>query len=279
MRHGTVAAALRAGVVRLREAGIPDPARDARLLMADALGCEPGRLTLEELNEISAAADARFAVHIDQRAAHRPVSQILGRRWFWGLEFEVNADVLDPRPETELLVELALAGGPWRRILDLGTGSGALLVSLLEALPDAEGVGVDASPAALAVASRNASRHGLANRVEFRLGDWCRGLDGRFDLVVCNPPYIASSEIASLDRAVREWEPEMALSEGPTGLESYRRIAADLGDVLTSGGRALFEIGVGQGDAVREIFRAAGFQTLRVHRDLAGKPRCVDIYR
>lgn len=273
----SVAAVLRAGIADLRGAGLAEPARDARLLMAHALEVEPGRLTLLEPETIAPAAAERFRAHLDLRAAHCPVAQILGRRWFWGLALEVTRDVLDPRPETELIVELALAGAPPRRILDLGTGSGALLVALLANLPEARGLGIDASAAALAVAERNVARHGLADRADLRQGDWCEGVDARFDLVVCNPPYIPAAQIGTLECSVRDWEPRMALSEGPTGLESYRRIAADLADVLEPGGRALFEIGADQGEDVPLIFRKAGFRSAVLHRDLAGKPRCVDI--
>ncbi|WP_424931476.1 peptide chain release factor N(5)-glutamine methyltransferase [Amaricoccus macauensis] len=277
MTRETVATVLRAGVRRLKEAGVPEPARDARLLMAEALGIDAGRLTLMEPEMLQNEPAARFETFVERRAAHCPVSHILGRRWFWGREFEVGADVLDPRPETELLVELALAGRRPGRVLDLGTGSGILLISLLSEWPEATGLGVDRSHDALRVARRNAVRHGVDNQAELRSGDWCDGVEGGFDLVVCNPPYIPRAEIATLDRSVRDWEPHMALSEGPTGLESYVRIAAGLRDVLVPGGRALFEIGADQGESVPELFRRAGFENVRMHRDLAGKARSVDI--
>jgi release factor glutamine methyltransferase len=268
---------LRHGARCLRQAGVPDAGRDARLLMAAALGLPPARLTLAEPDPAGAGTAARFAAHIDARAMHQPVAQILGRRAFWGREFEVTRHVLDPRPETETLVELALAGPAPRRILDLGTGSGALLVTLLAEWPGASGLGIDASAEALKVGARNAARHGVEARAEFRPGDWCEGIVGRHDLVVCNPPYIPADVIAGLAPSVRDWEPRDALTPGPTGLESYARIAAGLRDVLAPGGRALFEIGADQGSSVPALFRTAGFPAPLLHRDLAGRPRCVDI--
>ena len=162
---------------------------------------------------------------LGERARFRPMAQILGRRAFWGREFLVTADVLDPRPETETLVALALEAPAPARILDLGTGSGAILVTLLAERPRARGLGTDASPAALEVAAANAARHGVADRAEFARADWTEGLTGRFDLVVCNPPYVAGRDMAGLAPDVRDWEPAAALTPGPTGLESYIRIA------------------------------------------------------
>jgi release factor glutamine methyltransferase len=273
----SIAEELRAGVLRLREAGVEGAARDARLLMAAALGIEPGRLTLAEPEPAAPEVCARFAAHVCARAARQPVSQILGRRCFWGRDFEVTRDVLDPRPETELLVELALSGPRAGRILDLGTGSGALLLTLLAEWPQATGLGVDASPTALEVAGRNAARLGVAERATLQLGDWCEGIAESFDLVVCNPPYIASGALAALDPSVRDWEPRLALSAGPTGLESYALIATRLARVLGPKGRGLFEIGSDQGETVPALLAHAGFADVRLHEDLGQKARCVDI--
>jgi release factor glutamine methyltransferase len=272
----SVRVALASGAARLAAAGVPDPARDARLLLAEALGLAPDRIVLSADAGVDAAAAAAFAAYLDQRARFRPVAQILGRRAFWGRDFAVTADVLDPRPETEVLVACALEGPPPAAVLDLGTGSGAILVTLLAEWPEARGLGTDVSAAALAVAERNAARHGVAARAEFRRADWTEGLAGRFDLVVSNPPYVAGAEMAGLSRDVRDWEPALALTPGPTGLESYRRIAAGLGRVLAPEGRALVEIGAGQGGAVTAIFRGAGF-TAEVRPDLDGRDRVVVI--
>ncbi len=271
----TVQGALAAGAARLRTAGVPDAARDARRLMAAALGVGPERLALAE-GALPGAAGAAFARMLEQRARFRPVAQILGRRAFWGREFAVSAAVLDPRPETETLVALALRDPAPARILDLGTGSGAILVTLLAEWPAALGTGTDIDADALAVAEANATRHGVAARADFRVGDWTEGVEGRFGLVVSNPPYIPEGEIAALARDVRDWEPRHALTAGPSGLEAYGRIAAGLGEVLAPGGRVLLEVGVGQGTAVAAILRGAGLTGVAVHPDLDGRDRVVE---
>lgn len=277
----SVQQALHDAARRLAAGGIPEAARDARALVAGATGIAPDRVMLERDREVPAAARARLEAYLADRLRFRPVAQILGRRMFWGRWFKVTGDVLDPRPETEVLVAAALEGPAPRRILDLGTGSGAILLTLLAEWPQATGIGTDRSAAALAVAGENADRLGLAERAGFRRADWWRGLEdsGPFDLVVSNPPYISEAELAGLARDVRDWEPEMALSPGPTGLESYREIAAGLASALRGEGRACFEIGAGQGPAVAEIFRAAGFGRVAVLPDLDGRDRIVKVER
>jgi release factor glutamine methyltransferase len=271
----TVQAALAAGAARLAAAGVADPARDARRLMAEALGVAADRLTLAAGEALPAEAAAAFGEMLDARARFRPVAQIIGRRAFWGRDFAVSAAVLDPRPETETLIVRALAGPAPATILDLGTGSGAILVTLLAELPAARGVGTDIDPAAIAVAVENAARHGVGDRACFVQADWTDGIDERFDLVVSNPPYIAEAVLAGLAPDVRDWEPRHALTPGPTGLESYARIAAGLAGLLAPGGRALFEIGADQGAAVSGLLRAAGFAPA-VHQDLDGRDRVVE---
>jgi release factor glutamine methyltransferase len=273
----TVPAALAAATADLAAAGIPDPARDARALMAATLGIPPGRLTLAAHDPLPPAAATAFRRLVAERRRFRPVSQLIGRRAFWGRDFTVTADVLDPRPETETLIAAALAGPPPARILDLGTGSGAILVTLLAEWPDATGLGTDTSPAALAVAVGNADRHGVASRARFELADWTDGLTERFDLVVSNPPYIPAPDLDRLSPDVRDWEPRAALTPGPTGLEAYARIAAGLATVLTPGGRALFELGAGQGPSAAAIFHAAGHPRTRLHPDLDGRDRVLEI--
>lgn len=275
--RGSVQAALAAGATKLRTAGIADPATDARRLMAAALGTLPARLTLMAAEPMESAAAEAFARMVAARARFQPVAQILGRREFWGLEFAVTAAVLDPRPETETLVACALQGPSPARLLDLGTGSGAILVALLRAWPEARGTGCDLSRPALDVAARNAARHGVAARAALALCDWGEGLEGGFDLVVCNPPYIAQAEVARLPVDVRDWEPHAALTPGPSGLESYARIAPRLPALLAPGGRAFFEIGPSQAAAVRAIFARAGFAETAVHADLDGRDRVVSL--
>lgn len=273
----TVQAALAAGAARLAAAGVPEAARDARRLMAAALGVAAERLTLLAPEPLAAGAAETYGRMLDERAGRRPVAQIVGRRAFWGRDFAVTGAVLDPRPETETLVALALAGPVPARLLDLGTGSGAILLTLLAEWPGARGTGTDLDPEALAVAAANAARLGVAARAEFRRADWTEGVEGRFGLVASNPPYIPGAEVAGLAPEVRDWEPRHALTPGPTGLEAYRRIAAGLGRVLAPGGRGLFEVGAGQGAAVAAVFADAGFPAARVHPDLDGRDRVVEV--
>jgi release factor glutamine methyltransferase len=275
--NGSVREVLRAASARLTAAGIPDAARDARLLLAEALKIAPDRLSLINSEPAGAPALAALEGFLDDRIRFRPVSQILGRRAFWGRDFEVTRDVLDPRPETETLVALALEGPQPSRILDLGTGSGAILVSLLAGWPCASGTGTDISAAALAVATRNAERHKVAARASFQEANWCEGVSGSYDLIVSNPPYIPSAEIEGLARDVRDWEPHHALSAGPSGLEVYRKIARNLQNILAREGRALIEIGPDQGATASAFFSNAGLANITLHQDMDGRDRVVEI--
>lgn len=271
----SVGEAIRVGSRMLAAAGVADPARDARLLVAEALGLPLARLTLAMGDAVPEAAAERLAAMLDARRQRRPMAQILGRRCFWGRDFTVTGDVLDPRPETETLIARALEGDAPATILDLGVGSGAILVTLLAEWTAAVGVGVDVSAAALAVAERNAHRHGVAARARLLQSDWGCAVDGRFDLVVSNPPYVPAADLAGLAPEVREWEPHLALSPGPDGTAAYARIAADLARLLAPGGRALFEVGAGQDAAVGRILHDAGFARIETHTDLDGRARVV----
>lgn len=267
--------ALAQAIQRLDAAGIADAPRDARLLLAHALGIAPDRLTLV-LRDPAGAEQAAFGEAIARRAAREPVSHITGRRLFWGRAFHVTADVLDPRPETETLIAEAL-GAPFTRLLDLGTGSGAILLTLLAERPAARGLGCDLSPAALAVAEGNAATLGLSGRAEFRQGDWFGPVEGRFDLIVSNPPYIAEAEMGGLAPEVLR-EPRMALTPGGDGLDAYRAIARDAGAHLTPGGRLMVEIGPTQGAAVAGLMAAAGLQGIALHPDFDGRDRVVSAH-
>lgn len=273
----SIAAALKAGAARLATAGIADPMRDARLLMAHALEVEAGRLTPMLPDPLPPGAAVRFEAALAARASRKPVSQITGRRLFWGRVFHVTPDVLDPRPETETLIAAALEAS-FARVLDLGTGSGCILLSLLAARPGARGVGTDISAAALAVAEENARSLGVAERCRFQRADWFGGLEGRFDLIVSNPPYIAESEMAGLAPELAH-EPRAALTDGGDGLSAYRAIAAGAGRHLTGQGRLLLEIGWRQGPDVLAILRAAGFEGLQILPDLDGRDRVVAAVR
>jgi len=245
---------------RLSAAGIADAEREARLLQR----------YFPETAEFDAA--------VARRAAREPMSHILGVREFWSLEFAVTPAVLDPRPDSETVVEAVLEALPDRarpyRILDLGTGTGCLLLALLSELPNATGVGTDASPQALGVALGNAHRLGLSARAQFAERDWTEGVEGRYDVIVSNPPYIPTAEIDRLEPEVVRFEPRAALDGGADGLKAYRAIIPALGRHLADGGIAALEIGADQGVKVSEIARSAGFETA-IRRDLAGRERCL----
>ncbi len=274
----TRAGALQALRAAFADAGIDNPALDARLLLAAAanlrredLICEPEReLGRDELGRLQALARRRIA--------REPVSRILGRREFWGLALSLSPDVLDPRPETEILVETVLATFDRRRqeplrVLDLGAGSGAILCALLSELPSAFGVAVEVSPAAAALARDNLAALGFARRSSVVVGRWDDALVGDFDIVVSNPPYIASGEIENLEPEVRRHDPRVALDGGKDGLDAYRAIARSLGGIIKPRGAFFFEIGAAQGEAVLKILAAAGMADLALTRDLAGHDR------
>ncbi|NDR57196.1 peptide chain release factor N(5)-glutamine methyltransferase [Aliiruegeria sabulilitoris] len=266
----TFAEALAVAVDRLKQAGVETPQRDARLLVAFAGAISPDRLTLHLRDSFE--GDAALAAALDARAARQPVSHITGNRLFWGHNFHITAEVLDPRPETETLIAAALQA-PFERVLDLGTGSGCILLSLLAERPQATGLGVDLSEKALEVARQNAADLGVP--AEFRRSDWYETVTGRFDLIVSNPPYIAVGEMAGLAPETRDWEPRVALTDEGDGLSCYQIIAARAADHLSPNGRLLVEIGASQGDAVSAIFAASGFEDIHVLPDLDGRDRVV----
>lgn len=269
-----VRAVVAEAVETLRAAGVADAVGDARRLLAHALGIAPARLTLHLDDPVEAPAAEAFAALVAARAARAPVSQLVGRRQFWGRDFLVTPDVLDPRPETETLVAAALEA-PFATVLDLGTGSGCLLVTLLAERPGATGVGIDLSPAALRVAEANARRVGVEGKAAFRPGDWMAGVEERFDLIVANPPYIAAADMADLMPEVRDHEPHMALTDGGDGLGAYRVILRDAGDRLGPGGRLAVEVGAGQAGAVLALAEAAGWPPGETRADLDGRERVV----
>lgn len=259
---------------RLTAAGIEGAALDARRLLAHAMGEPPERLTLRLQDDLSAAEAAAFEAAITARAARQPVAQITGKRLFWGREFRVTRDTLDPRPETETLVAAALEE-PFAKVLDLGTGTGCILLSLLKQISFAAGLGTDVSPAALDVARANAAALGLGARARFLQADWFAGVGGYFDLITSNPPYIAADEMAGLAPEVREWEPLGALTPGGDGLDAYRAIARGAPARLMPAGRLMVEIGPTQGAAVAALFAAAGLERIEIRRDMDGRDRVV----
>lgn len=271
--------AIRDAARRFAEAGIESARLDARLLAAEVLGVEPLRLVTHPEIELSAEQEARFAAMAARRLDREPISHILGRRGFWTLTLKVTADTLDPRPDTEILVQAMLdrlsdRAHPWR-LLDFGTGTGAILLALLSELPNATGIAVDRSAAALGVARDNANALGLAGRTHFVQGDWGNGIDGCFDAIVSNPPYIPERDIAGLEPEVSRHEPRAALAGGADGLDCYRILAVDIARLLVPGGVAALEVGEGQAQSVSELLKAAGLEIQEVRRDLGGVERCV----
>jgi release factor glutamine methyltransferase len=240
--------------------------------MAHALGTTREQLLLRHLDD---PAPAAFAALVERRLAHEPIAYITGTRDFWTISLSVGPGVLIPRPDSETLIEAAIehfAGGAPATILDLGTGPGTLLLAALAQWPEAHGLGVDASAQAVDYALRNAQLLDLANRASFRIGDWASGIDGQFDLVLCNPPYIGTGETLPAD--VRDHEPGAALFAGPDGLDDYRVIATQLPRLIAPGGMAAIEIGATQAMMVSELLTAQGLR-VAIRRDLAGRDRCL----
>lgn len=275
----TIRSTLDAVAKVLEAAGFDEPHRRARSLVAAALGLTQTDIFAHPERPITADDDERIAVFLTRVIEHEPLSRIVGVREFWGLEFSLSPDTLDPRPESETIVETALARLPDRaracRILDLGTGSGCLLLALLSELPAAAGIGIDIAPGAVVAAQGNAARLGLAARVDFTVGDWTAPLAKKFDLVVANPPYIAAADIGGLPPEVRNFDPHRALDGGADGLGPYRAIAAQLPRQLVSGGVFIGEVGMGQAGQVAAMLAAAGLVIEEIVPDLAGIPRCV----
>ena len=274
-RMGDALAAARA---RLRSGAVPAAALDARLLLAHVLGPTRTAMLDRGADELSEDQARDYAALVARREAGEPVSRIIGQREFWSLCLRVTPATFDPRPDSETVIEAALADLPGPSaaldLADLGTGTGCLLLALLTELPGATGVGVDLSPAAVAVAHANAVALGLADRAWFVAGDWGSSLAGPFDLIVANPPYVAEGSLATLEADVA-FEPRLALAGGRDGLGAYRALAPDVARLLRPSGRAVFEVGAGQADAVGGIVAAAGLGVAGTRRDLAGIERCI----
>lgn len=276
-QKGQMPAVLLSTAIRhMTGAGVPDATRDARILLSHAMGVTSGAgLTPFMQDAVPDQAIAKFEDVVERRIQRQPVSQIIGKRHFATRQFHVTQDVMDPRPETEILIELAKEE-PYARVLDLGVGSGAILMTLLaDRRGQSTGVGVDLSEEACHVAFANAQACGVLDQADIFISDWFEHVEGTFDLIVSNPPYIAQSEMDALSPEVHDWEPHMALTDGADGLTAYRRICADLDAYLAPGGRFLCEIGPSQGAAVSALIRDAGLVDLAVHRDWDGRDRVV----
>ena len=275
----TVGSLLDSAAAALTQAGFDEPRRIARRTLGAVLEISPAEMLSRPEQVIEDLQLRRVRLTLDRIFAREPLSRILGRREFWGLEFALSAETLDPRPETETIVEAVLRRFSDRhqplRILDLGTGTGCILLALLSEFPNAVGFGVDLSAGAATTARRNAGLLGFANRAHFLVGDWGAAISGKLDVIVANPPYIATTSLAELPREVALHDPHLALDGGKDGLQAYHSLAMDLGRLL--GPNALFfgEIGSCQASAVAAIIRAQGLAIEGYEQDLAGAPRCV----
>jgi len=276
----TCRGALSEARARLRGLG-PTAALDARLLVAGAAGLDMTALLAAPERPLDTLAAARLDGFLERRAGGEPVARILGEKEFWGLSFALSPETLVPRPDTEIVVEAALAAAGSMpaeiTIADLGTGTGAILIALLAELAAACGVAVDVSAGALATARRNAERHGVADRMRFVEADYREAPLGAFDLVVCNPPYIPTAEIAGLGREVRDHDPRLALDGGADGLDHYRALGERLPRLLRPGGAAVIEVGTGQAEAARLLLAGPGLAFVRAAHDLLGTPRALVI--
>ncbi|GGC59303.1 release factor glutamine methyltransferase [Siccirubricoccus deserti] len=278
---GTVGFFLCRAGQHLRAAAIETPRLEARLLLAHAMGCRQEALLRDPRAAVPAEAAARFGDLLRRRLAREPVALLLGTQEFWSLPFAVSPATLIPRADSESLIEAALEAFPdraaVRRVLDLGTGTGCLLLAALSEFPGATGIGIDRVPAAAALARENARRLGLADRAAFLASDWAGSIKARFDLVLCNPPYIETYDIAGLMPEVARYEPVSALDGGADGLAAYRHVVAALPELLAPGGQAVLELGQGQRAAVEVLARAVGLEPRGHRADLGGVERALRI--
>ncbi len=259
----------------LRDGEIAGAERDARILLAAILRLEPARLSLEPDYAISEEDQTRYAAMLAQRLAGKPVSRIIARRAFWGRDFQVSPEVLDPRPETETLIAAALDIGAPQHFLDLGTGSGIIAVTLLAEWAEALALATDISAACLSVANANAVKHNVQDRLSTRESDWFHNVTGPYEMILSNPPYISKTEMTDLAVEVTDHDPHIALTPGGDGLDAYRVICAGAGAYLTPGGHLLVEIGPTQAAAVMGLMQAGGLEDRRVLPDLDGRDRVV----
>jgi release factor glutamine methyltransferase len=272
---------IRAATHQLAAAGIDNPELDARLLTQHVLHIGHAEVLAQSERPLSHKEIEHINALIARRVKREPVARIMGEREFWGLSFGLNEATLEPRPDSETLIEESLKRirqtpqFKISRVLDLGTGTGCLLLSLLSEMPQASGVGIDVAPRAVEQAQANAKRNHLSERSEFRIGNWFENVTERFDVIVSNPPYIVASDIDVLQPEVRDYDPRIALDGGADGLDIYRFLIPKLSPHLNKGGHVAFEVGQGQSAYVSDILKDYGFQNVTVHRDLGGIERCV----
>ena len=261
-----------ASQAKLSECGITNPVRDARLLLAGCLNIQTPQLNLLDDNFLSKIMVSKFWKMVDERCKRKPVSKILGYRSFWGRDFEINENVLDPRGDTETLVELIL-DCEFDTLLELGTGSGAIAITILTECPKASCVATDISKDALETASRNSKTYGVDDRLKLLNSDWFQEITGKFDIIVSNPPYISKDEYNELSLEVYKYDPKISLTLGGDGLNAYRIITSQARKKLTRNGRVFLEIGYKQAPAVKYLLEKAGFDEIRIHKDLNSKDR------
>lgn len=265
----------------LKAASIEEAALDAQLLISHVLNLTSIDFALDKKRQISEQEHTEIMLLVKQRVSRIPMSQIFGEKEFWSLSFKVTGDTLTPRPDSETLIETALSNVPDRtndlRVLDLGTGTGCLLLTLLSEFPNARGLGIDISNAALDVAQWNAKNLNLKSRAEFRISNWMEALkpSEKFDIIVSNPPYIGLLEKNDLAPEVKDHEPDIALFAGPDGLNDYKLLSKQVGVNLADNGMVLLEIGYKQAEDVKEIFTSAGFNNISLYKDLGGRDRCL----
>lgn len=271
--------ALRWAVLRLQQERIESASLDARILLEYVLGVSREQLLFSLDLPIMPEQYARLEALVEKRAKHQPIAQLIGRREFWGMNFVVSEATLDPRPDSETLIEYVLERVKNRadnlRILDLGTGTGCLLLSLLSELPAASGVGVDYCDNALLVARENAMALGFSSRAEFICSNWCEKVEGKFDIILSNPPYIPTKIIQTLEPEVSQFEPKMALDGGEDGFDCYRKIMKLLLGIMAQDGFAAFELGMGQRRGIEELAAENGLEVAGVRNDLGGIARCI----
>ena len=268
----TVRALVLASQGKLRDCGIENPTRDARLLLANCLAIEVHKLNLLDDRVLSKDEVSKFWRMVDERCKLKPVSKIIGYRAFWGRNFEVNEHVLDPRGDTETLVEVVLEN-KFKTMLELGTGSGAIAITVLAERIDATCVATDISELALEIAARNSKIHGVQNRLTLLQSDWFSKIIGRFDIIVSNPPYISAKEYNKLGNEVVDYDPKISLTPGGDGLDSYRQIISNAREKLRKNGQIFLEIGYSQAEPVKNLLDVAGFSKIKVHKDLGSRDR------
>ena len=265
------------GSERLKKVSGNNSEREALILLGYVMGCQTSLFQHNLNEEVSISTQNLFKSVVDKRCQHQPISQIIGLRYFWKHQFLVTPDVLDPRPDTETLIEQALDIGPFKRILDLGTGSGCILLSLLSEYPLATGIGVDISEKALNVANENAILLGLDDRAQFRIGNWCEGISEKFDLIISNPPYVTEDEMYNLSKDILDWEPRIALTPEGDGLNAYKSIFTSAEQLMSQRSSLILEIGFNQAESVSAIARENNFETVHIIKDINNKDRALVI--